>query len=283
MTEAKPEPLSPDVFPADGYVFTHPVVRHSAMIAGYGYELETRDRVFLKARDAGDDGFGTVRLEREANVLESLSHDQIPHLIEAHLEGKTPFIVTEAMPDDPFLRGRRFFAPDFAARLALSIVDPLEHVHDKSITHRDIKPGNLTMLGSAEVGLLDFDLALTEEERVARTKQPHYFVGTPRYATPEQAYGGDIASTTDIYAAGITLFELLTGRVPYEGATLSEVCRKWHDGSTVDYRNGDGDDIPEALAFIIEKAIRYKPDHRYQYAGEMAEDLERYLASAIPL
>jgi dienelactone hydrolase len=165
---------------------------------------------------------------------------------------------------------------DTVARLLAGVADALGHAHRQGILHRDIKPANLLLSPDGRLNLNDFGLArMLEEPGMTVTGE---FLGTPAYMSPEQITGGRVPldHRTDVYSLGATLYELLTLRPPFSGASrdqvLAQILRK--DPPPPRTLNAK---VPVDLETICLKALEKDPDHRYRTADALADDLRRYL------
>ena len=162
------------------------------------------------------------------------------------------------------------------ARLGARVADALQHAHDMGIIHRDIKPSNLMLDLQGKVWVTDFGLAhVRSAPSMTRTG---VLLGTLRYMSPEQATGvrALVDHRTDIYSLAVTLYELLTLRRLIDGHTMEEILRQVIYNPPVRIKRLDPA-VPEDIAIILEKAMSKNPAERYMTAGEMAEDLNRFL------
>lgn len=224
--------------------------------------------VFVKARD------DLPPIAREAAILEEVSHPQIPSLIRADLgeSSEHPFIVTEMMPGNRYVIRwiRDYPVPWLAARLCVSALKPLGHLHERGFTHRDVKTSNLVIKFSGEAALVDFELGLHKGEK---DFQPDGRVqGTADYMAPERAYGYRGDGKTDIYAMGIVMYELLFGKLPFLGEPR-EVANS-HVAGEIDLSDPYDRHIPEALKVVINKATQKQPSDRYESAEAMSDAIE---------
>jgi serine/threonine protein kinase len=168
------------------------------------------------------------------------------------------------------------FLPRDAARLTVQAATALEHAHGLGVLHRDIKPGNLLVDDRGHLWVTDFGLA--RFQGVGDLTLSGDLLGTVRYMSPEQAAGGRILDPrTDVYSLGATLYELLTGRPAFDGTDRQELLRQIAHVDPTPPRKLDPT-IPRDLETIVEKAMAKEPHRRYATAGELADDLERFLA-----
>ena len=248
------------------------------------------------------DGVGAERFRREGTLLARLNHPHIARLLDAGItEQGAPFLILEYVEGtriDEYCDRRRL-SPDARIALFLDVLDAVGHAHANLIVHRDLKPSNILVTAQGQVKLLDFGIAtLLEEERFAAQTSTLTDLGgralTPEYAAPEQATGGSITTATDVYALGVLLYMLLTGRHPTRapGGSRDEllqqvisrepprlsaaiVAEKALDrGSSLERlrRLYAGD-----LGNIVAKALRKRPEERYATVGAFADDIRRYL------
>ncbi len=216
---------------------------------------------------------GTVtaqRMEREANVMAGLKHPGIPTVIDIIEEPGTLAIVEEYIPGEPLthiLDERGPLALDEAGSIIHAVAGILDYAHNQGIVHRDVKPGNI-LVGSGDVHLVDFGLAYDDLSQSLTTSDS---VGTVAYVSPEQTRGrGDARS--DVYSLGVVLYEMLTGRRPFEADSLTDVLLQHVEMEPPD-RPLEG--LPRPVQAVVRRALRKVPDERYQTAGELADALSR--------
>ncbi len=178
------------------------------------------------------------------------------------------------------LTSRRGGAQDLSmyqsiAEFGAEIAGALAHAHDSGVIHRDVKPSNILVDEHSKPWITDFGLAIVKQNSVAT--RPGDIVGTYRYMSPEQATGRRflIDHRTDIYSLGVTLYELVTQKVPFPGSEPHEILRQVSFDEPIRVRNANPA-IPEELETIITKAISKNPHDRYESAQEMADDLRRF-------
>jgi tetratricopeptide (TPR) repeat protein len=179
-----------------------------------------------------------------------------------------------ALPSDPARKGTAYFRA--AAQLGLQAAEALEHAHQCGVVHRDIKPANLLIDPGGHLWVTDFGLARSASNPGLTLTGD--VVGTLRYMSPEQALGrnGRIDHRTDIYALGVSLYELLTLEPAFAGADQQEVLRQIDSGTPRPPRRLDRR-IPVELETIVLKAMEKDPAERYATAQDLADDLRRFL------
>jgi len=208
---------------------------------------------------------------REARAAAALNHPNIVTLFDAGREGDTFYITMELLEGSPvqtILHNRGKLTPRDVARLGIQIANGLQYAHEQRIVHRDIKTGNLFFTTRKRVKIMDFGLAkMVEEVRRAST----VIGGTPYYMAPEQALGGIIDHRADIYALGVTLFELLTGKVPFVDGDVAYHHR--HTPPPDPRERCEG--VPDALAELILHMLAKSPDDRCGSGARVAERLQQ--------
>ncbi|MEV4440326.1 serine/threonine-protein kinase [Streptomyces sp. NPDC049577] len=221
--------------------------------------------------ELANDADVVMRFLRERSVLLRLTHPNIVRTRDLVVEGDLLALVMDLI-DGPdlhrYLRDNGPFTPVAAALLTAQIADALAASHADGIVHRDLKPANVLLrdqAGQMHPMLTDFGIArLADSPGLTRT---HEFVGTPAYVAPESAEGRPQTSAVDIYGAGILLYELVTGRPPFAGATALEVL---HRHLSEEPRRPTT--VPEPLWTVIERCLRKRPEER-----PSAENLARAL------
>ncbi len=227
------------------------------------------------------------RFVREAEVSARLDH---PHIVKVHEvgeDGPLTFIVNEYCDGPSLAQWQRDHAgpipPTVAAAIVRDLADAVHHAHLQAVLHRDIKPGNVLVFpsgkhdGSPIIKLCDFGLAKLLDEEMGQTKSGD-LIGTPAYMAPEQVEGklSEIDTRTDVYSLGALLFELLTGRPPFEGETRAAILLKvTHQDPP--YVRTLRKDVPADLATIVAKCLSKSKDSRYASAFGLATDLNRFL------
>ncbi len=213
------------------------------------------------------------RFQNEARAMAQINH---PNVVTIHAVGEhegVPYVAME------FVRGQSLYErldpgldDEEARRIALAVASALQQAHELGIVHRDLKPENVIAARDGAVKVLDFGLAKTvamdEESSFADTPMPGgdeamtrlgARVGTPLYMSPEQWRMSEITTATDVWAFGILLYEMHTGRVPFRGVDLADLAHKICDP---DVAPGDAPEIPPAIAGIIARCLRRDASER---------------------
>jgi serine/threonine protein kinase len=218
---------------------------------------------------AGDGDF-RKRFVREARVAARLSHPNVVHVYDAGEDEGRPFIVMEYVPGETLARvllRRRRLPADEAAALARQTALGLQHAHDAGLVHRDVKPQNLLLRDDGVLKIADFGIARAAE--FSRLTQLGTVLGTASYLAPEQALGEEVGPEADIYSLGAVLYELLTGRPPYEFASLADLAEKQRDGTIVPVRDLEPS-VPSELEALVMRCLAREPRFRPASAGEVA-------------
>jgi eukaryotic-like serine/threonine-protein kinase len=150
----------------------------------------------------------------------------------------------------------------------------VEHVHDSGFIHLDFKPENIMLSRNAALRLIDFDLSIAKPEQPIKTKNNP---GTPAYMAPEQLLRQPIDHRVDIFAYGVTAFELLTGQKPFPGETAEEIVRLQLDRSNFKHPRELNPDIPIAMEKIILKCLEQSAEKRYPFTSVLVRDLQAAL------
>jgi len=222
------------------------------------------------------------RFKNELRFARRIAHRNVCRMFDVGEEGLTHFLTMEYVPGEDlkaFIRRSGQLTPSKAVSLARQTADGLAEAHRLGIVHRDLKPQNIMIDREGNARIMDFGIARIQE--VEGLTGSGVFIGTPEYMSPEQVELKDIDARTDLYSLGIVLFEMLTGRVPFEGETPLGIAMK-HKSEPPRSPRELNPHVPSDLAAIVLKALVKDRDRRYQTAEEMAADLES-VARGLPL
>jgi serine/threonine-protein kinase len=219
------------------------------------------------------------RLQREGRALASIRHPGVVDVLDGGvtMDG-WPFIIMEMLSGrtlEGFVAARGTLTPSDTVGVALQLCSALDAVHRAGIVHRDVKPTNVIVVrdddGTERVKLVDFGIArLTQDERITGLG---VILGTPAYMSPEQLLAFDtLDGSTDVYSVGVTMFECLTGKVPYLGPYPQILIQASSTAPTPSVR-GAGSDVPSRLADVVDRAIAKNRADRFQTPGDLASAL----------
>ncbi len=213
------------------------------------------------------------RFKNELKLARRISHKNICRLYDLHEEARTLFITMEYVPGENLenlIRREGSLSAEHTSNVAKQIVEGLAQAHKLGVIHRDLKPRNIMIDTHGDVRIMDFGIA--REIRGPDLTAPGMMVGTPYYMSPEQAAGETTDERTDIYALGTILYEMATGRPPFEGDSGLSVALK-HKAENPKHPRELNPQVPENLDRLILKCLAKKKEDRYQSAEEFMADL----------
>jgi serine/threonine-protein kinase len=221
------------------------------------------------------------RFEREAQLMAKLAHPHCVSVIDFGVHDGRPYLVMELVRGHSLhdvIEAERRLSARRAGDIARQVLAGLAHAHELGIVHRDIKPANIMVAPKEALGdhvqILDFGLARMLEQSTQLTKG--LAVGTPSYMAPEQCRGAPADARIDLYASGIVLFEMITGKKPFAAVDPMAVVKMQLDQPPPRLADALPGDHGE-LETVIARALAKSPDQRYQSAVEMAQAIEAAL------
>lgn len=222
------------------------------------------------------------RFRREAHSAAKLNHPNVVQIYDTGVEGNTYYIVMEYLPEPDLKRIIKEYAPlPLRKTLEVSIqcARALAYAHKQGLVHRDVKPHNILFTDDGRVKLSDFGIAAAAGE--GGLTDAGLVLGTAYYISPEQAQGAPATVQSDIYSLGVVMFECITGRPPFTGASPAEIAAKHVRERPPSLRSLNPNITPSA-EFVINKAMAREISRRYRGADELLVDLEK-LADGIEL
>jgi serine/threonine-protein kinase len=245
--------------------------------------LDRRVAIKVMNRSPGDDSSFGRRFFREARAASRLRHPRIVEVTDFGLSSDgRPYMVMEHVEGESLdhrLRRAGALPPAAALLVAREIASGLAAAHAGGVVHNDIKPANVMIVrGSSDeapnVKVVDFGAV----SMLGAPASGELLVGTPHYMPPESIRGRPIDARADLYALGVTLFEMLSGRVPYDGSSPGEVFVGHLELPTPVLSSPLGP-LPRAVVALVTRLLRKSPDERHQSAEELMADIDRALAA----
>jgi len=230
----------------------------------------------LRPQYANESSF-LVRFLQEAQAAASLSHPNIVTVYDVGQDGDARYIVMEYVEGvnlkDVLLESAPFDA-ERAVNIAAQICLAVGVAHRAGLVHRDIKPQNVLLTSGDHVKVTDFGIAIALSAPKGLTEEGTVW-GTPHYISPEQAMGEEVGPASDVYSIGVVLFEMLTGRLPFDGESSVAIAMK-HVQEIPPAVTAWNPAVPPELEAIVDKALSKLPEARYRTANEFAQVLQTY-------
>jgi eukaryotic-like serine/threonine-protein kinase len=256
----------------------------STVQLAFDTRLERYVAVKLLAEHLAEDASFVARFRREALSAARLVHPNVVQVFDFGLDAETNrnFIVMEHVDGQScaeILKEHGALDPRDAVDILEQACRGLDYAHRNGVVHRDVKPGNLLRSHEGVVKLADFGIAKAAED--SEITKAGSVLGTAAYLSPEQARGEPAGPPADLYALGVVSYQLLTGRLPYEAASLTDLARMQESGPPLSPSDVDPD-IPRALGEAVMRALHPLPESRYEGALEMGDALQQGLRGVAP-
>ena len=264
---------------ANRYRLTEQIGMGGMAIVYRAVDLRTGHNVAVKVLrpEYNEDSEFISRFQREAEAASKMTHHNIVNLLDVGMDGENRYLVMEYVQGKTLktvIQERGKLSPALAGQIAIRILSALEHAHRNGIVHRDIKPQNILVHADGHIKVADFGIA-----RIANSStltKGDNVMGSVHYFSPEQAKGEGANATSDLYSTGIVLYEMLTGKVPYDGDNPVAVAMQHLHATPVPIQNL-APDVPPALVRVCMKKKKKNPAMRYQTARDMAADIRAAL------
>ncbi len=270
-----------------GYRFLRTLGRGGMGTVWLAEQLATKQPVAIKLctleNFGAGDGAARLRFQREVELAARLNHPNIARVLGGgDLDGAAYYVMefVEGGTLGAFVQEKRPAVREIIGMMR-TVCEAVQHAHQNAIIHRDLKPSNIMVTADGAPKVVDFGLAKALEGGAALQdiSMAGQIIGTPRYMAPEQV-GGDVADTrTDVYALGVILFELLTGEHPHDVSGTWEVLLRRIATEEPRRPRSIRPELGGELEMLLLKALGRKPDDRYRTAGELADELGRWLRS----
>jgi serine/threonine protein kinase/tetratricopeptide (TPR) repeat protein len=246
-------------------------------------DTRTGEKIAVKVLRSGleADGRSLERFSHELTAARRISHRNVCRMFDLGEDGGRLYITMEFVPGEDLksiLKMMGAMSPAQAVGLAVQICDGLEEAHRLGVVHRDLKPANILVDKEGHARIMDFGIARSGRSR--GVTDTGTMVGTPDYMSPEQTEGRDVDGRSDLYSMGVMLFEMVTGRLPFEGDTALAVALK-HKTERPPDPKAVVPGLPGDLSKIILKCLEKDREKRYQTAADLRADLEG-VAAALP-
>ncbi len=221
-----------------------------------------------------DDPHFIERFQREARAAARLNHSNIVQVYDQSQTAGMSYIVQEYVEGETLkdlIRRESPIEPRRAITIALQILAALRVAHQQGVIHRDVKPQNILVQLDGKIKVADFGIASAGDTEMTEAGS---IVGTAQYLAPEQARGLSVGPPADLYAVGIVLYEMLSGRVPFEGEAAVTVAMR-HVQEAPEALTDRNPLVPDALESVVMRALTKDPTQRYQSADEMGLELDK--------
>ena len=213
------------------------------------------------------------RFRHEALAVASLSHPNIVSVYDVGYEENMHYIVMEFVEGESlkeYIKRKGPLRLAEACNIITQILAGVQHAHEHGIVHRDIKPHNILLGVDGRAKVTDFGIAVGMSDVTMTYNSTTRIMGSVHYISPEQVQGQPATDKSDIYSCGVVFYEMLTGRVPYQGETPISIAMQHVQGELI-LPNQANPQVPASISYVVTRAMRRNPETRYGSAAEMAE------------
>ena len=242
---------------------------------GKDHMLKRYVAIKVLKREFREDSTFVKKFRSEAQAAAGLLHPNIVNVYDVGEDRGLYYMVMELVDGitlKEYIDRKELLSPNEVISIAIQMCNGIEAAHERQIVHRDIKPHNVIISKDGKVKVTDFGIAKATNSTTVSTSA----MGSVHYTSPEQARGGYVDIKSDIYSVGITLYEMVTGHVPFNGETAVEVAVK-HLQEEITPPSESVPDIPYSLEQIILKCTQKNSERRYENMGELIQDLKHSL------
>ncbi|MEU8431782.1 protein kinase [Streptomyces sp. NPDC029216] len=268
----------------------------ASVYLAYDSALDRQVAIKTLHSELGREASFRERFRREAQAVAKLSHTNIVSVFDTGEgtvtfgagggdEAVMPYIVMEYVEGQPLgsvldadVRQYGAMPADKALKVTADVLAALETSHEMGLVHRDIKPGNVMMTKRGVVKVMDFGIARAMQSGVTSMTQTGMVVGTPQYLSPEQALGRGVDARSDLYSVGIMLFQLLTGRIPFEADSPLAIAYAHVQEEPV-APSSINRSITPAMDALVARALKKNPNERYPTAAAMRDEIMRVMSA----
>ncbi|MEU2505202.1 protein kinase [Streptomyces sp. NPDC007863] len=261
----------------------------ASVYLAYDSALDRQVAIKTLHTELGREASFRERFRREAQAVAKLSHTNIVSVFDTGEDtldgGLMPYIVMEYVEGQPLgsalasdVRQYGAMPADKALKVTADVLAALEVSHEMGLVHRDIKPGNVMMTKRGVVKVMDFGIARAMQSGVTSMTQTGMVVGTPQYLSPEQALGRPVDARSDLYSVGIMLFQLLTGRLPFDADSPLAIAYAHVQEEPVAPSSVNRSVTP-AMDALVARALRKNPNERFPSAAAMRDECLRVLSA----
>jgi len=243
--------------------------------SAYDPQIDRRVAIKVLREDRVTSEEFVQRFLRESRSIGRLTHPNILTVYDAGKDNNTIFIAMEFLEGktlNEVIRERRL-SIDEIVDIGVQVAGALDYAHSKNIIHRDIKPSNIFITHDNRPVIADFGIARIEDPTVIHRTQAGVILGTPGYMSPEQVRGEPVDGRSDLFSLGVILYELTTGKTPFEGDTLPVLFRAIMQDTPIKPKKANSK-VPHLLSDLIMKSLNKQPEKRFQTGRNMAQKLK---------